>query len=168
MEQHDEPLGLLSLFVSHLVGDFDNAAQIERELAEGKQRHPVSKHVTRTFVPDGTPEGGGDGAVYILEETDQDWSYVPGRGVESRPLLFRVTFREDAGKVQLQSLRPPGHLVGGDLERIRNAAVASGALRISLSDLAPSPFPPFLYDHDPSTGDFVAAMEGPTQSGCSA
>jgi hypothetical protein len=95
---------ILKKLVDILCGTLDNQAQIDAEIAQGKQIHPYAKHITDSCdakIINRPPDHEG---IYILEES---YYVYPGKDeVELKPLFFY--FRSDgASKVFLESVQIP-------------------------------------------------------------
>ncbi len=95
---------ILKKFADILCGTLDNQAQIDAEIAAGKQIHPYAKHVTdicdHKIVnrPDDHP------GIYILEES---YYVQPGKTeIELKPLFFYITSKDDNSAL-LHSMQIP-------------------------------------------------------------
>jgi len=97
---------IIKRFAEILCGSLDNQAQVDAEIAAGKQVHPYAKHVTAIcdHIIRNRPEGHE--GMYILEES---YYTYPGKEMEIKPLLFYV--RSDGeSKALLQSVQIPERL----------------------------------------------------------
>ncbi len=98
---------ILRKFADVLCGTLDNQAQIDAEIAAGKQLHPYAKHVTDICddkIINRPPDHEG---MYVLEES---YYIYPGKEeTELKPLLFYM--RSDGkSKALLQSVQIPLHI----------------------------------------------------------
>jgi len=94
---------LLKRFTDILCGTLDNQAQVDREVAAGKQVHPYAKHVTDIcdHMVINRPEGHE--GIYVLEES---YYIYPGKEMDIKPLIFYL--RSDGkNKVFLESMKAP-------------------------------------------------------------
>lgn len=97
---------ILTRFVEILCGKLDNRAQIEAEIAAGKQLHPYAKHVTDVCDHKIINRPDDHEGLYILEES---YYIQPGKTeaeMELKPLLFYM--RSDGhSKALLNSVQVP-------------------------------------------------------------
>lgn len=93
----------LKKFTEILCGNLDNQAQIDKELAAGKQVHPYAKHVTAICDHKIINRPADHKGIYILEES---YYTYPEKETQVKPLFFYV--RSDGNKkVLLQSVSIP-------------------------------------------------------------
>ncbi len=111
---------ILQKFSDILCGSLDNQAQIDAEIANGKQLHPYAKHVTaicdHKIINRPTRHEG----MYILEES---YYVYPGKEeMELKPLLFYM--RSDGkSKALLQSVQIPPHISKEDATNANDALI---------------------------------------------
>ena len=127
---------ILRKFADILSGTLDNQAQIDAEIAAGKQIHPYAKHVTAVcdhIIMNRPPDHPG---IYILEES---YYIQPGQTeVQLKPLFFYVVA---SGKdtALLHSMQVPETL---DPKEVTND---NGALVFDWNTLVPRPWGPAPY-----------------------
>jgi hypothetical protein len=124
------------VFKTYIVGDFDNAEQVEAERKAGQQIHPLAKHVNRladTKIKNLPPQYRG---FYVLEESYYDF---PNKPTDVKPYLFWFEPTDNQG-VKLHSMQLPANL---DKKDIRND---NPNLSFDYNDLKESPtFTPAIY-----------------------
>jgi hypothetical protein len=82
----------IDLFKRYIVGDFNNQRQVDEEVKNGKQTHPLAIHVNRIFDAKMTNKPKVNG-FWILEES---YYTKPGQSiVEDKPYLFLFEAAED-------------------------------------------------------------------------
>jgi hypothetical protein len=104
----------LQEFISYLVGDFDNRAQVAAETQAGTSAHPYAKHVTRVIDERVTNRPDGDRSVFVLEES---YYKYPGKDTLVKPYIFRFE-QTPGGQVRLHSLTIPARI---DKNTFRNS-----------------------------------------------
>jgi len=144
---------LLQRFTDILCGTLDNQAQVDQEIANGKQLHPYAKHVTDIcdHMIHNRPEGHPGS--YILEES---YYVYPGKEMELKPLFFYI--RSDGiSKVMLQSVQIPERFTK---EEFTNS---NSELSMDFSELQMRDFGVAMYEYHPDgyfTVDHEADMGG--------
>lgn len=97
-----KPANDLDLYLSFLTGTFTNEAQISEEIAQGKQIHPKSKHITG-LVNDRILNLPQDfKGQYVIEESYYE-TLDKGPQIKHHLFLFSLT---DQGKVNLRVQTP--------------------------------------------------------------
>jgi hypothetical protein len=93
----------LDIYLSYLVGDFDNKAQLDAETAAQKMLHPYAKHVTRIITSrvKNIPADFKD--VFVLEES---YYKYPNQDTVIKPYIFRFELN-DKNQVVLHSVAVP-------------------------------------------------------------
>lgn len=97
---------VLKKFAEILCGTLDNQAQIDEEIAAGKQIHPYAKHVTAVCDQRIRNRPADHPGIYILEES---YYIQPGQSeVQLKPLFFYVTASGEDTAL-LHSMQVPEH-----------------------------------------------------------
>jgi len=98
---------ILKKFADILCGTLDNQAQIDAEIANGKQIHPYAKHVTAVCDHRIINRPQGHPGIYILEES---YYVKPGQiETEVKPLFFYITAK-GKNSALLHSMQVPLHM----------------------------------------------------------
>lgn len=119
----------LDIYLSYLVGDFDNQAQIDAEIKAGKQIHPFAKHITRIIQERVNNIPANFKGVFVLEES---YYKYPDKDTLIKPYIF--LFKEsDKGEVLLNSMAIPSRI---DKNSFRNS---NKDWKLDFNELKPSP-----------------------------
>lgn len=99
---------ILKKFADILCGTLDNQAQVDAELAAGKQIHKYAKHVTAICDHKIINRPKSHPGIYILEES---YYINPGQNeIEIKPLFFYITVGEKKNTALLHSMQVPMHI----------------------------------------------------------
>jgi hypothetical protein len=121
----------IDIFQKVITGDFDNSKQVAEEIANGKQIHPLAKHVNRVIDNriEGLPNPRVKSDFWILEESYYEY---PGKSIEVKPYLFNFRQALD-NTVLLTVYQLPNNI---DKKEIRND---NPNLKFNFQELKPSP-----------------------------
>lgn len=135
-------MGLLSLFLDYIIGDFDNRAQVEAERQAGRQLHPAARHVNRQANAKIRSLPADFQGVFVIEES----YYVTPDGRELlAPHLF--LFEEAEGQIRLISYELPADIAKAEFRHDNPELVLDyPALKVSRT------FTPLTYTYDPARG----------------
>lgn len=137
----------LKLFQQIITGDFNNKAQVNTEVADGKQIHPLAKHVNRVFDDKiiGLPRNAESSNFWILEES---YYTYPGKEMEIKPYLFNFA-AQNSNEILLTVYQIPKQWKKEDC---RNN---NPDFKLNFNELIPSPtFKGALYTYNPNDKAF--------------
>jgi hypothetical protein len=142
----------INLFREIITGDFDNSRQVAEEIKNGKQIHPLAKHINRVIdekitgfpIPHIMPRDKND--FWVLEESYYEY---PGKAVEIKPYLFRFS-QGDHQTILLNVYQFPASLKKEDIKN------SNDQLKLNYLDLKPSPtFKGATYVYHEQEGTFT-------------